>query len=78
MAARSNRHLCYAVYDGSNWGVPFHESQNLSQAGPAIAAFGSTLYAFHQGNQSDNLWQSSTPMALAALLRRGGGPTGRD
>ncbi len=76
-----DRHLYYVVYDGSSWGVPVCESQNLSQASPAVAAFQSTLYAFHQGNTSNTLWESSTlaPKTLAALLlRRSGRVLGRD
>ena len=77
-----DRHLYYTICDGNLWGVPVREAQNLSKAGPALAAFGPTLYAFHQGSSSNGLWWSSTlpPKALAAVLGRGGGqaPVGGD
>lgn len=67
-----DRHLYYAVFDGSTWGVPVREAQNQSKGGPALAAFGPTLFALHPGNHTNKLWWSHTPLtgSLAAALKR--------
>jgi hypothetical protein len=54
----STNSLWWSTFDGASWDNNSKIPDQLSKAGPRVAAFNNTLYMFHVGDTSDEVWVS--------------------
>lgn len=61
--AGSDEYLRYVTFDGKTWSPELVETSNYTAAGPALACYATTLYAFYRGGGSNvNIHWATAPV----------------